>query len=218
MRNMIYLIVEGSGEETAAPELMRRLLFEHFERYDLNVRRPYNAKGVGGIDRAGGLEHFLELARGAEECAGLLVLRDTERENRNCPPDLAYSLAERTQALGLPFPVVIVCATCEYESWFLAGLESIKANFAQLKPDAIFEGDPEQECNAKGWLTDHMVGDRAYKETIDQVKMTTFLDISHTIKQSRSFQRLVHAVEELLRAIDSETVTVTPLPSDDSVA
>jgi hypothetical protein len=108
--------------------------------------------------------------------------------------------------LNLPFPVVVVCATCEYESWFLASLHTIM-------PGVTFEGDPEKECGAKGWLTRQMPAGHAYKETSDQVRMTNDLDIPHVTRHSRSFRRMVEAVGELLEAIDllpDERGIVTP--------
>jgi hypothetical protein len=206
---MIYLIVEGDGEVDAAPELMRRLLYEQFQRFEF-VLKPINAHGCGNIDTPGGLERFLELTRRAPNCSGVIVLRDAEREHQACPPGLAGALAQRAANLQLPFPVVIVCATCEYESWFISSLHSIKEGY--LKENAVYEGDPEQECGAKGWLTRHMPEGRVYKETLDQVRMTTRLDIPHTIAHSRSFRRMAHAVEELIGAIDTQNARVTPHP------
>jgi hypothetical protein len=203
----IYPLVEGDGEVTAAPELLRRLLDEQFQRYDFVVHRPINAGGCYNLDRR--FEDFLEITRRAPDCNGVIVLRDAERDHAACPLALALGLAERAAALHLRFPVVIVCANCEYESWFLASLGTIKPGY--LNAEAVFEGDPEQECNAKGWLSKQMLGQRVYKETLDQVRMTALLDLAHTIRHSRSFRRLVHAVEELIQAMDDQQSIVTPL-------
>jgi hypothetical protein len=146
------------------------------------------------------------------DCKGVVVLLDTEKENLACPLILAKDFVQRARRLGLPFPVTIVCAMCEYESWFLFNLSQIAPMY--LKPKSQFSRDPEQECGAKGWLSENMPGEQRYNETIDQPRMTALIDIPHTIQHSRSFRRLNHAVEELLIAIDARKITVTPLDHD----
>ena len=62
----------------------------------------------------------------------------------------------------------------------------------------------------KGWLTNRMPTNRAYRETIDQESMTHHIDFALAQRRSRSFRRLCHAVEELVFAMDNQLVTVTP--------
>ncbi|MDX2139335.1 MAG: hypothetical protein SF123_14720 [Chloroflexota bacterium] len=76
-----------------------------------------------------------------------------------------------------------------------------------------YQGNPEQECSAKGWLSRQMPVGRTYKETQDQEKMTALIDLTATTKASRSFRRLCHAVEQLLIAVDKDGKNVTPLPT-----
>lgn len=140
----LVAIVEGDGEETAVPLLLRRILHEIHHRYDFQIE-PINAHGNTTLVTS--LERFLEHTRRKPDCRGVLILLDAETL-ATCSRDLAYQLAQRAQKLGLPFPVAVVCATCEYESWFLADLENLKSRLP-LKPDAAFTGDPEQKCNAK---------------------------------------------------------------------
>ncbi len=209
MTKALHLIVEGSGEKEAAPLLIRRFLHEHYQLFDYSIGETYNARGRYNILKSGGFENFLNLARGAPNCAGVIVLLDTERENRDCPPSLAYNLAQRAQNLNLHFPVVVVCATCEYESWFLYNLANIAPKY--LQPDAHYDDDPEQECDAKGWLTRNMPEGRIYKGTQNAPGMTNLIDLPHTTQHSRSFRRLDHAITELLAAIDTGENSVSPL-------
>lgn len=211
MSNDIYVIVEGDGEVSAAPVLVRRLLNEEFVRPEFNVPRAHNGNGRHNLLKPDGLERFLERLRRIADCKGAVVLLDAEEESRDCPPELAYALAERGKALNLPFPVVVVCAVCEYESWFLSNLHTSIKNW--LLSNAKYEGpNPEMMCGAKEWLSRHMPSGRAYKETEDQARMTACIDIPHTIEHSRSFRRMAHAIEELLAAIDSGAGGVTPVP------
>ncbi len=199
MSNALYLIVEGHGEQEATPVLIRRLLIEQYQRYDFPTIRASKATSNAEIIMPGGVERYLELYRNSPDCKGVVVLLDAEREHRACPPGLAHHLAQRTKALQLKFPVVVVCAACEYESWFLYNLHTKIRD--RLNPDVAYEGDPEMECGAKGWLARHMPPGRAYKEIIDQPAMTAHIDIPH-------------AVEELLDAIDSQSSIVSPLPPE----
>jgi hypothetical protein len=212
VRNKIYLIVEGIGEEKAAPLLLRRILHEKLERYEFSLARPFVAKGKGNLTVSDGLENYLENARAEADCAALLILLDAEKEDVACPPRLAKALAERASRLGLPFPVVIVIAVCEYESWFLANIENIAPKYFENKQLIKYEGNPEEECSAKGWLERQMPKGRIYKETIDQEKMSQLINIDKTDEACRSFKRLVAALGELLKAVDEGKTSVTPLP------
>lgn len=210
MADHIDLIVEGNGEVKAAPLLVRRILHEQLQRYDLRLN-VYTARGNGNLTRKGGLEKFLELSRRDSACKAILVLIDAEDDHVQCPVTFARELAQRAQVLRLHKPVAIVCAVCEYESWFLYNLPVIAPKYLQ-KPNVRYDGNPEQECSAKGWLNRNMPPGRAYKETIDQEKMTALIDLEVTLHASRSFRRLSHAVEQLLHAIDVGKTDVTPLP------
>lgn len=208
VRNVVYSVVEGDGDETAAPHLIRRIFHEYLERFDLKVGKALNANGRDNLLKPDGIERFLKYTKIKTDCAGVLVLIDTERESLSCPPDLADDLAGRARRLNLPFPVAVVCATCEYESWFLINLDSIALKYALSA--AVYEGDPERECSSKEWLSVHMPDGRRYKETQDQESMTFDIDILKTVEQSRSFRRLVHAVEELAAAVETGKPVVTP--------
>ena len=204
----LIVIVEGDGEVEAAPLLLRRILHEHFDRADFTQFKSKNAHGRENLLKPGGLEKYLNYAR-IDGCDGLVVLLDSEVEHKNCPPGLARSLSQRAKNLGLPFPVVIVCAAAMYEAWFLASIHTLADNF-DLPPDTVFDGDVEQVNNPKNWLTNYMTRTSIYKETTHQVSMTAAIDMLAVQKNSRSFRRMLHAVEELLNAIDQDSTIVTP--------
>jgi hypothetical protein len=212
VRNKIYMIVEGPGELSAVPILLRRILHENFQRYELTLAKPFLAKGKGNLTISGGLERYLENARAEADCGAMLILVDADKEDVACPPRLAKDFAERSRKPGLPFPIAIVVAVCEYESWFLANLETIAPKYFE-KPETItYEGNPEAECSAKGWLARQMPNDFPYSPSIHQDKMSQLIDLDKTYVICRSFKRLVDAVEELLQAIDEGKTTVSPAP------
>ena len=189
----IVPIVEGPGDETAAPLLLRRVLYERMSS-SIDVKRPKKAKGRPGLINR--LEDFLAYASRTEGCAGILVLLDSDRD---CPTELGTELAHRATAAAVGKPVAVVCAKREYENWFLAS-------------DDEFTGDMEEFSGAKDWLTRKMSPGRAYKETTDQASYTRDIDIETAFLASRSFRRLCNAVEELVACIDTGTVKVTPRP------
>jgi hypothetical protein len=118
----------------------------------------------------------------------------------DCPKDKGPALAERIRIIGsLPFTVVVVCATREYEAWFLASLESIH-------PNHTYEGEPEAIRAAKGWLNRKF----DYREARDQSAYTRALDIVLAWERSRSFQRLYHAFEEIIASAKANQPTITP--------
>jgi hypothetical protein len=195
-------IVEGNGEVDAVPLLLRKLLGE-MHRWDVQPARPLNAHGRGNLEKLGGLEKFIRLALKESDCA-----------EGDCAKELAKECAECVRAVGVTVPMVIVCAKCEYEAWFLASPETIAGKDLKGRPGLPagirFAGDTESIQAVKGWLTRHLPKGRAYKETLDQAPMTDLLDTELTKQRSRSFRRLWHAVEQMMEAFDKGEVVVTP--------
>ena len=190
----IVPIVEGVGEVEAVPKLLWKLLIE-LGRYDIEIAGPKNAKGCSNLTKKDGLEKFVNIAWSEPDCGAVLILMDADI---HCPRTIADDFARRIQAMGIRFTVVIVLAKCEYEGWFLPGLN--------------FPGDPEAKEGAKEWVRQHVLGG-TYKPSQDQVTLTQALDINLVRERSRSFRRLCHAVEEALTAIDNGQVVVTPMPT-----
>jgi len=207
----IYPIVEGDGEVDAVPLLLRRYLSEVKQRYDIQVAPSKNAHSRNNLLKPDGLERFLKYADKEPEVLGILLILDTEEQ---CAKDLAFALSKRARKLSLKYPVVIVCAQCEYEAWFLASLETIKPH-TKLIDSARYDSPVEERRGVKQWLTSQMPSGKAYKETEDQPAMTSHLDFDLVRPKSRSFRRLEHAIDELL-ALENTTIRgyVSPQPSE----
>ena len=189
----IVPIVEGPGDQGAAPVLLRRVLYEQMG-VSIDVKSPKKANDKGALIKR--LENFLAYARSTPGCAAILVLLDSDDD---CPKELGADLARRARASGVGIPVAVVCAKRKYENWFLAA-------------DEDFTGDAEEYGGAKKWLTDRMPAGLIYKETKDQPALTATMDIEATFQASRSFRRLYSALEELVDCIELGTVSVTPCP------
>ena len=205
----IVPVVEGPGDRDALPVLLRRVLVERLQRYDVAVGKPKSANGKSKLIRR--LEDFLKYAYMSPWCSAILVVLDADTD---CPLELAPQLARRAADLALPVPIAIVCPKREYETWFIASLTSDSGQEIKERlglPSATnYGGAIEDIPRAKAWLTSKMPQDRAYKATLDQPRLSNFVDIERTFTRSRSFRRFCRAVHQLLRAMDAGDVTVTP--------
>lgn len=197
-------IVEGDGETTAVPVLLRKILHQA-ERYDIQIAHAKNANGRGNLTKEGGLERFIRYAWKERDCGAILVLMDADKD---CPLTLARDFSGRVEAMGVLFPVMIVLTKRMYEAWFIASISSIAGHLdlpAGLQPPS----DAEAVVNPKRWIEQHFPAGRAYKETQDQEAMTRLLDLSQA-RSTRSFRRLHHAVDQAIDAIDTGARVVTP--------
>ena len=204
----IISIVEGPGDKQAVPGLVRRILYEKMNRFDIIVGRVIKANGKpGSVEK---VERLLQYAI-LENCDGILVLFDADDE---CPYEEASKIANQAMALGLGVPVVVVYAEAEYESWFICNLapgrgQEIRERLS-MENSVDAPKDVENIKGAKEWLTRNMPYNRAYKETSYQEPLTQYIDLGFTQTKSRSFRRLCHAVEELVQAVNDRAVIATP--------
>jgi len=204
-RNKVYAIVEGhgeanrpsSGEQPAVVVLIGKML-SALECWTLFPNeRTFRMLSYGDFFRGDKLERTIRYHKMYDDCAAILVLLDMDDE---CPEEKAPKLVERISHIeSLPFSVVVVCAKCEYEAWFLASLETIHDR-------QIFDGDPEAKRDAKGWLRRNF----GYKPTRHQAAYTRELDIALAYKRSRSFRRLHHAFQEIVDAAQTGQIVITP--------
>ena len=196
----IVPVVEGDGDVAALPGLLGRILLEMYNRSGVSVAQGktmvVNANGRSTLENR--LEKFIQYARYKPNCGAILVLLDTDGD---CPVDLAEGLSQRCEQLGLACPVEIVCAHREYESWFLASMDTIKGQRG-ISDAAALAQEAEDIHNPKQWLTDQMPPGQAYKETTHQAPLTQHIDLGMAHNNSRSFRRLCHALELLLNHTD----------------
>ena len=205
----IALIVEGFGEASAAPTLLMRVL-HHLNRYDVFPREPaYNAHSVNNLTKSGGLEKFVELAYRSPDCDAVLVRIDSEGE---CPLKLAQNFVSRIEAQGARKPTAIVVVHRMYEVWFVASATALRGAVCSsrtLSDDLEIPALCENIKDPKAWIEKQM-SPPSYKETEDQLTLTRKIDFALAQTHSRSFRRLLHGVEQLLQALQEQTVVVTP--------
>ena len=202
----IVPVVEGDGDAAALPVLLARILQEKFSRHDVFIAqgkaRVVKANGRNNLEKK--LDKFLGYAQKKPGCGAILILVDSDAD---CPVMLAQQLSQRSEQIGVNYPVQIVCAYRSYESWFLASLDSVKGHFGIPENTTLTDG-AEDVPNPKQWISNRMPAGQAYKETIHQVSLSRAIDLELAYRNSRSFRRLCHALEQLLLAVDALPRTV----------
>jgi hypothetical protein len=188
----IYPMVEGHGEVAAAPVLLRRLLAEA-QCHGIGIGRPIR-RTQSQLRSKEGIQAGVRLALLQPDCAAVVILFDGEDD---CPKELAAIVRAwaHEAAAGKPCDVVIACR--EYETWFLAALESLRGQYG-IPRNATAPANPESKRDAKGALEEFMPADRAYSETGDQPAMSAVFDMGLAHRRNRSFRKLVKAVGEVL--------------------
>ncbi|MFT4087567.1 MAG: DUF4276 family protein, partial [Gordonia sp. (in: high G+C Gram-positive bacteria)] len=127
---------------------------------------------------------------------GVLIIRDGDDKDVSCVVDLARELARSAGEAGSATQVVI--AAPEFEAWILASIDTVGAH--RLVADSTPILDPEARRGAKERLRSAMT--ESYRETIHQAAFTSLIDVELASARSRSFRRLVHAVEVLASGED----------------
>ncbi len=188
----LYAIVEGHGEVAAAPILLRRLLAEAGCQ-SIGVGRPIRRTHSQMRSRQG-IHAAVQLAFLQPQCAAVVILFDGEDD---CPKALAAQVRSWANEVAIAKPVDVVIAYREYETWFLAAIESLRGHFG-IPAHADAPAHPEGRRDAKGALEAFMPADRAYSETGDQPGMSAVFNLALAHQRNRSFRKLVKAIGDLL--------------------
>ncbi len=212
-RYRILAIVEGHGEQTAVPLLLRRWFkhrrFLNFETPDLAIRAP----GSGALkchhdtDDDLGIEYYVELAA-AQQPDGILIVLDADDDcilrTKQSRQGLGPELRARARAVVNHIPIEIVVANREFETWFLVASDALQK--AGALPPQPSKKQPregfESLAGCKSRMRD-LLG-RHYEETIDQPALTNALPLSPGVAaRARSYRKLLAALEALTRAARS---------------
>lgn len=187
MNNQIVPIVEGHGELSAVPILVRRILND-FGVHHVGVARPFRVKR-NQVVKTGQLERAARLAASDRNgAAALLVILDADDD---CPARLGPALLARCQAVT-SLPTAVVIANKEFEAWYLGAKESLRG-VRRIHADANTPDDPEAIRDAKGALAQNMDG-RRYLEVDDQPAFAAALDLNAAQSRCGSFDKLVRDV------------------------
>ncbi len=188
-------IVEGHGDVQAVPVLLRRL-FTEAGLFDIGVARPIRRKR-SELHTQTGVQTAVRLALLQPQCASILLLFDSDD---SCPKDLAPMILGWAQAVAGAMPCFAVLAYREYETWFLAAIESLRGKCG-IRADAATMANFEGRRGAKEALEEYMPKNRSYHETADQASLTASFDLAAAYTFSRSFRKMVKCVGDLAGAL-----------------
>ena len=185
------LVVEGEADRAAVPALVRRVLADHALYDHVVLPHPLRSKDIPSLRRAGELERFVSYACAREEGDSVLVLLDCDDD---CARDTAWEFAARVEGIAAvsqrKVGVGFFCR--EFEALFLASMDSLAAaynTFAWNVAAANAIADVEVYRGAKGKLQ-QLVSGMSYKETRDQVRFVSAVDLAVLRARSRSFRHL----------------------------
>lgn len=221
----LVLLVEGEGDVEAAPILVGRLLNE-YSAYDAVFLDPHPLR-VSSYSKIsnndfGEWRRFLQVATKRKNLGGCVLLLDGDGKatvpgQPFCAMQAARRLAAEAQKVGAGrlFSVAIVFACMEFESWLIAGVESlVDGTFADGRKgipkltERVPENPESAPRDAKGWFRKVMVG---YKPTRDQAELTRLVDLKAIRNRNmRSFRRMEAAVNDVIAAIRSGNHAITP--------
>lgn len=190
-------IVEGHSEVHSVPVLLRRILYE-MQVLDVQILRPFRIPRYKVVKK-GQLERTMRQAiNGRSGADALLVIIDSDDD---CPARLAQMLLERARHTLPDYPVAVVLAHREFESWFLGAKESLR-NVRGIRSDAVAPQNPEQIRDAKRCLTLNMQPrNRRYLEIDDQPAFAESMDLTAARERCPSFDKLFRKMEYLVCAI-----------------
>jgi hypothetical protein len=185
-------IIEGKGEASAVSVLIRRIGFDLLAGTYIKVAQPYRLDS-GKMRKPEELHRAIRhQAARVPGTGGILVLRDGDDADITCPVALAAALRQGQDGTAKAIEVVI--AYHEYEAWLLAAVESLRSH-KYIRDDATTPANPEGRRDAKGELTRLML--QTYRPTRHQAAFSDLIDLTMAQANSRSFRRMVHAVQLL---------------------
>lgn len=193
---LIAPIVEGHGEVRALPRLLRRIAAEVSPLVQLQVNEPIRVKSGSFLNDELYRSNYIALAAAKVRQVGtgfVLILLDCEDD---CPARIAPDLLRRALSLAGGVVVIVAFAVREYETWFVAAVESLRGIHG-LSNQASPPADPEAMRDAKGWLGRLMP--QGYDPIADQPSFTNAFDFT-AARRVPSFDRLYRKIADVLTA------------------
>lgn len=190
----LVCIVEGDGDVEALPVLLRRIRDE-YQRFDVVIERPLRSPRDRFLNRPEEMSRMLAFAAGRAGPDGcILVLLDADDD---CVAELVARYQADVTRLAGATDCGLVFAKSEFESWFVAGVESLHG-FHRIPDGLSAPVNPEDIRDAKGWLRRNMEGQGVYSETVDQPAFAARFDWRLARRRSASMDKLCRELARLL--------------------
>lgn len=200
----IQPIVEGHGEVSAVPVLLSRLCDEA-KAFSVEIGRPIR-RNLSDLMKKDGVQKAVMLALKQENCSAILIIFDSEDF---CPKELAPEILSWAREAVYGTPCEIVLAYREYETWFLASIESLRGKYG-IPRDAVPLPNPESRRGAKEAIEEYMPRGYSYDETVDQPKFSAVFDMKLAYSRSRSFRKFVKSFGILISSVIQDGVIWPP--------
>lgn len=177
----IGLVVEGRGDFSAVPMLLRAHLHRRFEYRDI-LGKPIPINGKGAATTPGGIERFVATAALRPGCRGILVALDADKE-ASCaegPALLARAASE------VSVPVIISLAERDYEDWLYSSVETLEL------------GDVSWQAGRNGGAEiKSLLSPKTYVKPTWQPRLTARMDLDLAASRSPSLGRLFDRFDDL---------------------
>lgn len=193
------LVVEGDGDRDAVPHLCRRV----FPALDAGecapAPRPIMCGDIPKLRRIGELEKFIEYACKRPDGDSVILLVDCDDD---CPYLVAKQFYSRLRKIAIRFhkKIAIGFMYREFETLFLYSLRELRQYYPTYGWE-IEEADYTREWSetraAKGALNRFMTN-YYYKETRDQVRFVSAIDLEQVRSKCRSAEHLFRMLHWLL--------------------
>lgn len=192
----LHLIVEGEGDALAVPKLVHKVLREHNLAH-IQTTPPQVSGGVPKVAKR--LGDFVRYAL-MNRCPILWVLDcDDKTEGQiTCPVTQASTFKAEIQAMALASqqPIEFAFFAKEFEALFLLEEQALRDVY-QLPDTLKIDPNAANRRNAKGEISKLLGKERAYKETIDQAKIASRLDLTTCRQVSRDYRHFEDAILRL---------------------
>lgn len=190
----IASIVEGQSEIDSVPILIHRIREIVAPQVLVRTTHPIRVPRQSVI-KPENFEKYVDLAARESGHGGrILVLLDADDD---CPIELAGDLLERARISRSDRTVSVVLAKAEFESWFLASINSIVGKFS-IERDCKRPTDPEGIRDAKRWLSKSMLKGHSYQSAIHQPEIARVFDMNLARINSPSFDKFWRDIEALI--------------------
>ena len=177
-KSNIFPIVEGKGEQKAAPVLIKRILRQHLGNYQTDVEDGYFLPRGQILNRPAELARAIALGYKKISRYGkgaVVVLIDSDDDD---PSSLEQKIVKNVTSIEQKYPIFIIIFSKEYESMFIHDQDSIRLH-ERVRQSPQFAADPTVVRDAKGWFARHILNaDDSYSEIIDQEVFSRAVEIS----------------------------------------
>lgn len=191
----IAAVVEGHGDVSAVPVLVRRIAQE-IAPGALLITPPAIRIPKGTLVKPEQLERAVELAaRKVAPAGGVLIVVDADDD---CPRDLGPELLTRARAARGDRALSVVVPVREFEAWFVGRAQDLRG-YKGIAADLVAPPQPESIRGAKEWLSARMTEAR-YSEPVDQPAMADLIDLQGA-RYMGSFDKLYRDISAMVTAL-----------------